>query len=442
MLLILSGAAISIAVTSGGLFERSKQTATNWNAAVQNDQATVDTSMAMLDNALNPGKSEMKLLVNSGSDGYVVLPLQAAPGAVVDWGDGTTTATNEKNSYRVASAGGLRISPNLPLSYSHNYSETNKDFIISITGITEFKPDYNIDTDTREKIKQVIQWGEMELELVYLVDCENLTSIASPTAHSFKNSADFDMSFSGCTALTEIPEDLFKYNTNMIEFLDNFSYCVNLERIPNDLFRYNTNAELFHNTFEGCLSLEEIPEDLFKYNTNVEDFVAVFMQCESLEEIPEDLFRYNTNAEYFDDIFYACQGLTEIPDNLFKYNTNARSFADTFGWCTSLTQIPSTLFSNNINVENFSGTFTVCDGLTSIPAGLFNNCNKVIYFSYCFSECSNLATYVPLWERIENSPSYEPVFDTDPNGCGCFYGCPIIASHVPEYWKQEPDDIK
>jgi hypothetical protein len=85
---------------------------------------------------------------------------------------------------------------------------------------------------------------------------------------TFTSSMQCSYSFAGCTNLTSIPADLFKYVTNCTKFEYTFQSCTSLASIPTDLFKYNTNVSSFGfgATFIGCTSITAIPADLFKYN--------------------------------------------------------------------------------------------------------------------------------------------------------------------------------
>ncbi len=196
--------------------------------------------------------------------------------------------------------------------------------------------------------------------------------------------------FNGCTGITSVPADLFRYNTqaNTNVFLGTFYGCTSLTSIPTDLFRYNTAVSTsgFFATFYGCASLTAIPTDLFRYNTLVSTsgFYATFYGCTGITAIPTDLFRYNTlvSTSGFFRTFYVCTGITSIPTDLFRYNTavSTLGFYATFYNCTGITSIPTNLFRYNTAVST-SGFYQT-----------FNGCAKLQLISDVFGPSSELSS--------------------------------------------------
>lgn len=159
---------------------------------------------------------------------------------------------------------------------------------------------------TKEKILEIVQWGETGVELIDLSDCINLTKIASPSENSFKNITDFSETFAG-TGLTSIPEDLFSNCPNVTDFSFAFSYTP-IESIPEDLFINCYNATKFHGTF-AATSIESIPENLFINCKNETDFSNTFRECKRLTSLPQNLFN-NCLHSYFSYTFQNCTNLT------------------------------------------------------------------------------------------------------------------------------------
>jgi hypothetical protein len=139
--------------------------------------------------------------------------------------------------------------------------------------------------------------------------------------------ASFDNCFEGCSGLSSIPSDLFKYNTGATSFFSCFEDCSGLSSIPSDLFRYNTGATSFFFCFSGCSGLSSIPSDLFRYNTGVTSFGSCFQLCSGLSSIPSDLFRYNTAATDFSSCFFYCTKL-QLVSNIFPDPDTNASFFD------------------------------------------------------------------------------------------------------------------
>jgi hypothetical protein len=161
----------------------------------------------------------------------------------------------------------------------------------------------------------------------------------------------FRETFRGCTGLTSLPVDLFRYNTAVSTsgFLSTFYGCTGLTSLPVDLFRYNTAVSTsgFYQTFFGCTGLTSLPADLFLYNTAVSTsgFLSTFYGCTGLTSLPVDLFRYNTavSTSGFSETFRGCTGLETVPALLFKYNTLCTGFFRTFFNCNKL-QLRADLF--------------------------------------------------------------------------------------------------
>jgi hypothetical protein len=88
---------------------------------------------------------------------------------------------------------------------------------------------------------------------------------------TFNSSMNCSYTFQGCTNLTSVPANLFKYVTNCNAFTNTFAGCTGLTSIPTDLFKYNTIVSSlgFNGTFINCTSLTSIPAGLFDTNSNV-----------------------------------------------------------------------------------------------------------------------------------------------------------------------------
>lgn len=151
-----------------------------------------------------------------------------------------------------------------------------------------------------------------------------------------------------------------------MDYIQSIDYAFPLMSIDN-----STEVTNFNSCFEGCSSLTSIPNDLFKYNPNVTNFGFCFYVCKSLTSIPEDLFKYNTKATEFDYCFFQCAALTSIPQDLFKYNTNVTSFVACFRLCGRITSAVPELWVSHPNASGAS-CFYSCDEASNyadIPIG-------------------------------------------------------------------------
>lgn len=137
-----------------------------------------------------------------------------------------------------------------PNGISHTYSEKNKEFIITVIGkCKSINAGYG--NVTKDKIIEIVQWGETGLESINLSECTKLRKIASPSENSFNNmyASGFRSAFRGCTGLTEIPKDLFSNCPQVTSFRETFESCTSLTEIPTNLFSNCLNVEDFYKTF-------------------------------------------------------------------------------------------------------------------------------------------------------------------------------------------------
>ena len=362
--------------------------------------------------------------------------------ATVDYGDGSgvlpITAYNDANATHIyASAGDYDISIR---GYIHGFSVNNN-------------------TAFRSIVNEVKSWGDLRIRKLDFYGCNNLglipneslpstlvdisnfnrgTSIVFIPSGLFDNNINvtsFTYAFLGCTGLTSIPADLFRYNVNVSTsgFYGTFLGCTNLTSIPADLFRYNVNVSTsgFYQTFYGCTGLTSIPTDLFRHNTLVSTFgfYQTFYGCTGLTSIPADLFRYNVNVSTsgFYGTFYNCSSLTSIPTDLFRHNTLVSTFGfyQTFRGCSSVTSIPTDLFRHNTLVSTFGfyQTFRGCSSVTSIPADLFrhNTLVSTSGFYQTFYNCSSLTSIPTDLFRYNTLVSISGFYQT-------FYGCSSLTS--------------
>ena len=311
VLAIVAGTAIAMVIDSDGIFNKTSQATEEWNTAISKEDKTTENVFDRAANITKKSKNKaLKILINSGNDGIVVLPIGFFDKYIVDWGDGTEETVSDggnggnggaeysrslhnedyiQSKYRVASKDEIKLATTQETADTkvyHQYSETNTEFIVTIYGVNRINTHaYGC---TKDKIIKILQWGELELVHVDLSGCSNLETIASPTENSFDNDIYFTIFFYNCTSLSNIPSDLFKY-------------C--------------TNAESFYFTFANCTSLTNIPEDLFKCCTGAVVFAATFAECTNLNSIPSNLFDNCPNVFYFSQTFYNCTGLTgqELP---------------------------------------------------------------------------------------------------------------------------------
>ena len=204
---------------------------------------------------------------------------------------GSNAATNELSS----------ISEN---TRKHTYASagTYQVRILSLeTDATKKQiPEFNFGkypSETESKFKQ-----NTNGELLYSVDCkvlnsgvsnlegmfygtDNLTRIVKETLWNYPNATSLYNVFSCYTSgsLSEVPEELFKYNTKVTDFGWAFSYQKKITTVPADLFVNNPEATSFRGTFFECSELKELPKGLLASNLKATNFINTFGKCGKLK---------------------------------------------------------------------------------------------------------------------------------------------------------------
>ena len=228
----------------------------------------------IIDEYTNPEIKALKIVVNSGSDKKVGLPIELSDGDnyAIDWGDGTTEEGTT----------------------NHTYPEEDKEYTVTINGVLKNIYSWASGT-TRDKIIKIEQWGETELEKINLTYCRNLIEIARPTKNSFINVTSFESAFDN-TGITSIPESLFANCPNATNFEGTFSYA-GITSIPEGLFANCPNATNFKWTFLRT-GIASIPENLFAKCSQAVSFMETFYDT-SITSIPEGLFANCPQATNF-----------------------------------------------------------------------------------------------------------------------------------------------
>ena len=227
---------------------------------------------------------------------------------------------------------------------------TTWDLTVQTTGSSQ---DYVVDINTGTTPNININWGDGGA-------VENFTSTGQK-AHTYTNAGTYTVKISGSFASGG--------NIRLGSNSSNRSRLKGTKAVCNIVGLSN-----FSSTFYGCTGLTSLPTDLFRYNTAVSSsgFYATFYNCTSLTSIPTDLFRYNTavSSSGFYRTFQNCTGLTSLPTDLFRYNTAVSSsgFYRTFHGCTKLQLSPYIFFSageESTRFLNRVSNFQECFYLTS-----------------------------------------------------------------------------
>ena len=204
--------------------------------------------------------------------------------------------------------------------------------------------------------------------------------------------SDFTSTFRGCTGLTSLPTDIFRYNTAVSTsgFYQTFYGCTGLASIPTDLFRYNTlvSSSGFQYTFFGCTGLTSLPTDLFRYNTLVSSsgFYATFQGCTGLASLPADLFRYNTSCTSFYQTFYDCTALQQRSDIFFPSGGETTRFLN-----------QSVSFMSCFYITSFTGSTGTAPALWSCSFGTGTPTKTDCWQGHSVSTVDNFASIPADW---------------------------------------------
>ena len=247
VLLILAGVSIAMLTGDNGILNQAQKAKNETKEAAKEENEILSGYEDKLNEYTNSDDGSLKIVVNSGDDKTVSIG-DYGSNFTVDWGDGT----KENSGYEVGSSKKLASIESVKVAeiaeLTHTYSEVNKEYTISISGNYTLLTSY-----TEEKVIEIAQWGETELERIDFEGCTNLTKIASPTNNSFKNITDFSQAFMN-TGLTSIPEDLFANCPNATNFTGTFCNT-KITEIPEELFKNCNKVESFWGTFANCTEL-------------------------------------------------------------------------------------------------------------------------------------------------------------------------------------------
>lgn len=242
---------------------------------------TVDIKLGQVEQMTEEefAKRSIKIKVNTGDDGKVVLPIRVDEECTIDWGDGVTTGSKKEN-VKMATIGEIKLAEAVGLrGYTHIYEEKNVERTVTIKGsiTTIFSYYCTKDADGNEyekgleKIIEIEQWGETGLSEISLSGLSNLTKIALPSKNSFIGVDNFNGAFAYCTKLESIPEGFFDNCPNLSSFYGTFAGCTGLTGKVPELWTRGTNSA--ENDYKGD-----------------PDGESCFYQCDGVsnyDEIPE-----------------------------------------------------------------------------------------------------------------------------------------------------------
>lgn len=283
---------------------------------------------------------------------------------------------------------------------------------------------------------------------------------------------------------TELPVNLFKYNTS-ISTLERMFHGTKIKYVPNrNLFATSTTLSSVYGMFSHCTEMVgEIPGDIFRNNPRLQSIGPFFYNCTKLTgEVPRRIFDTNngkdnviTNVEHFFTntgitgtipayisesdkgifdyspnlsnvraCFYGCKGIIgAIPPDLFKYNNALTRVDYLFYNCTGLgstpdarAEIPPGLLRGKTSINNVAYLFAEANNIRgTIPEGLLEDCIHITDASGIFKGCRELVGQIPRresrWVDVPIDPS-RPELGTVPEEIVSKYGlfdkCPVISN--------------
>ncbi|MCD8206430.1 MAG: hypothetical protein LUD72_00680, partial [Bacteroidales bacterium] len=192
----------------------------------------------------------------TSSSTSIELPIYDVTNATIDWGDGETTVT----------------SSNWP---SHSYARAGT-YTVSINGTVKRLYSYRFNEHAsyaRDCLTEVIQWGNTGLTNMYgaFYKNENLRLLPEEDINnsSLSKISNFKEAFYGCTSLVAAPS--FEGCSEATTFEGTFSGCTALPKVPENMFSGCTSVTSFESTFSVCTALATLPENMFSGCTAVTD---------------------------------------------------------------------------------------------------------------------------------------------------------------------------
>jgi len=300
----------------------------------------------------------------------------------VDFGDGVSVSNI--TTYNSAS----RI---------HTYTKAGT-YVIKITGTL---PAWSVNNDASIKlsITRCISWGEVGLRRIDFYGCTAMTNLPEQIGklHTVVAPYSFVNFCRDCTSLVAIPYGTFysQDGVSNIDTIHSFSYafynCTALRSIHSDTFKCVSNTADFSFTFTNNTKLTTLPSKLFKNCYKVTTFAHCFENDVLINNLPVDLFyrdmqdiNYsNISVSNMDYVFYNCDGITTLPsgifsspqaDNLGKNPVKISSIVCGFASCQLINNLPSFLLHNQTSLTSAVGIFSYCPTLTTITESMFEGC--------------------------------------------------------------------
>lgn len=187
--MILAAVSINLVLGDNGIITRAKDAKENTNTALQEENIEIDNLKDDMEKQLIEDPTEMQIVVNSGNNGVVIIPILKGEenDYIIDLGDGEKTK---------------ELGKRVPF---HLYANINEEYLVKIKGkVTKFdtyevgsqyEDEWGFDIyeeDYLLKIIKIKQWGELGAENLRFAFCGNLVEVASPTEKIFENAKDIE----------------------------------------------------------------------------------------------------------------------------------------------------------------------------------------------------------------------------------------------------------
>ena len=180
----------------------------------------------------------------------------------------------------------------------------------------------------------------------------------------------------------------------------------------------STSKPVSYGLCHSCTALTTLPENLFKFNQRITNFGGVggngsdgyksgryggagggggggcFTNCTALTTIPADLFKYNPLLTHVGGIggnggktnYVGSDGGGSGSDggsgDLSNGGSSGGGYCGCFAGCTSLTTLPETLFNSKLkricDENQAAGMFAGCTNLTTVPINLLKECKELV----------------------------------------------------------------
>ncbi len=227
----------------------------------------------------------------------------------------------------------------------------------------------------------------------------------------------FAGAFRGCTALNDLPENLFAGCSQVTTFARTFYGCTRLVTAPDGMFSFSSAATDFSQLFYGCTALVHVPDDLLPANGKTDTLMQTFYNCRQLARAPRIPVRnltslyqtfYNCTAlsdlpEFIPDegvgqplitlegTFMSCRGLSRLPSGHFDViKTRIRSLRQAFYGCTGILTVPDRLFAGMTACRNISSCMQGCTAVTTVGESLFEGAIALTECVSVFAGCTSV----------------------------------------------------